>query len=597
MSNFIVSARKYRPVRFEEVVGQRHVTDTLKRAIISDKIAHAFLFCGPRGVGKTSCARILAKALNCKNPSEDKEPCNACDSCEAFNDNASFNIIELDAASHNSVEHMRKLVEQVNIQPTAGAYKVFIIDEVHMLSTSAFNAFLKTLEEPPPYAVFILATTEKHKILPTILSRCQIYDFKRIDVNDVVKHLRHICQQEGVRAEDEALYVIGQKADGALRDALSLFDRLSNQSDGTMTYQQVIDSLGMVDYETYFGLFDNVLSEDPASLLMTLNSLVGRGFEAEQVIKGLASHMRDLLFFKFEKLSPLITLPDQLLIRYREQAKLASEALLVNSLDTITDALYRAQLSPDKKVLFEITLTKIAYYNRLVSGQTADIIAKEVPDKKKANTIAEPFSSQVEKLPESLPTVQKAPDISIPVDEHTTDKPSTEKIEEPVSVEVVQQDGEKESKPVKKRQTSIMSSLQDIAKEIDKEKKNKKKARELNAQELAEVWELFIVQTDSSYMRQLLANTKVVLEKERIDIVVDHKRVQEAITKEFNCIIYLREAFGQPELDVHVHVEESNESKTVEKRLITNKEKFEYLVEKNPNILEMTRRFNLKFDN
>ena len=368
MSGFVVSARKYRPVRFDEVVGQGHVTDTLKRAIISDKIAHAFLFCGPRGVGKTTCARILEKALNCTNPSEDREPCNTCPSCQAFNDSASFNIIELDAASHNSVDNIRALVEQVNIQPQAGEYKVFIIDEVHMLSQSAFNAFLKTLEEPPGYAVFILATTEKHKILPTILSRCQIYDFKRIEVNDIVGYLKQISEKEGTQAEDEALYVVAQKADGALRDALSMFDRLSNQSDGTMTDQAVIDSLGMVDYESYFSLTDHLLSEDAAGSLMILNRLINSGYEAEEVLKGLAVHLRDLLFFQYDNLEPLVSLPERLLEQYRQQARLCTEAFLINSLDQITDTLYRAQLSPDKRILFEVTLSKLAYLNRLVEG-------------------------------------------------------------------------------------------------------------------------------------------------------------------------------------------------------------------------------------
>ena len=278
MSTFIVSARKYRPARFDEVVGQQHVSQTLKNALQSDHLAHAFLFCGPRGVGKTTCARILAKVLNCQNRTEDYEPCGTCDSCKAFDSNASFNITELDAASNNSVEHIRSLIEQVRFQPQQGAYKVYIIDEVHMLSQQAFNAFLKTLEEPPPYAIFILATTEKHKIIPTILSRCQIFDFKRIQIPTMVSYLKDICTKEKIKAEESALHIIAQKADGALRDALSIFDRIVSFSGNTITYDDTIANLNILDYDYYFKVIEALLSEDGPQTLLLFNEILDKGF-------------------------------------------------------------------------------------------------------------------------------------------------------------------------------------------------------------------------------------------------------------------------------------------------------------------------------
>ncbi|MEO1434964.1 MAG: DNA polymerase III subunit gamma/tau, partial [Bacteroidota bacterium] len=318
--SFVVSARKYRPQRFDEVVGQSHVSKTLKNALQTDHVAHAFLFCGPRGVGKTTCARILAKVLNCESPTKDMEPCNKCSSCLSFNQNASFNIHELDAASNNSVEHIRSLVEQVRFQPQQGKFKIYIIDEVHMLSQSAFNAFLKTLEEPPPYAIFILATTEKHKIIPTILSRCQIFDFRRIQVGDIVQHLETICEQEGITAETDALHIMAQKADGALRDALSIFDRIVSYSDKSISYQDVVENLNILDYDYYFKIIDALLQEDLADVLMQFNSILSKGFEPEIFVNGLSAHLRNLLVCKDKATIQLLEVGENIRKRYEAQA-------------------------------------------------------------------------------------------------------------------------------------------------------------------------------------------------------------------------------------------------------------------------------------
>lgn len=514
--------------------------------------------------------------------------------------------MELDAASNNKVEDIHRLKEQVNIQPQSGQYKVFIIDEVHMLSTTAFNAFLKTLEEPPPYAIFILATTEKHKILPTILSRCQIYDFKRIDTRDIVTQLKQIGEAENIETDEEALYIIAQKADGALRDALSMFDRLSNQAAGGISYQGVIDSLGLVDYETYFQITDSILSEDAAGILMMMNRLVGQGYEAEEVVKGLASHLRDLLFFKHEKLIPLVSLPERLMDRYRAQATLCSESLLVNGLDMITDALYRAQLSPDKMMLFEVTLSKLAYLRRLIHNVNSS--AEVLETKKKTNDLNNSLASEpVESGPVSKSTASTTP-LKLSQLDKLEEKPVVAEIKVSESVElVVKLDATPTTSQPKPsaapqaktngsiKQATIFSSLQQIASEVDEELKHDKKTTPFNADELAKVWDVFTARIDSEYVMQMLKTTVVQIIDDGIQIDVNHKRVEAALVREFNCILYLREAFLKPEMAVNVIVNEALEEVT-EKRLITKKEKFEFLVEQNPSILEMTRRFKLKFD-
>lgn len=360
MENYIVSARKYRPSTFESVVGQRALTTTLKNAIATGKLAHAYLFCGPRGVGKTTCARIFAKTINCMSPTADGEACNQCESCTAFNEQRSYNIHELDAASNNSVDDIRQLVEQVRIPPQIGKYKVYIIDEVHMLSASAFNAFLKTLEEPPRHAIFILATTEKHKILPTILSRCQIYDFSRIGVEDTVAHLAYVASKEGITAEPEALNVIALKADGGMRDALSIFDQVVSFTGGHITYKSVIENLNVLDYEYYFKLTGFFLENKISDALLLLNDVLNKGFDGSRFITGLSSHLRDLLVSKDPATLPLLEVGASIRERYQAQAQQCPLPFLYRAMKLCNDCDLNYRASKNKRLLVELTLIQVA---------------------------------------------------------------------------------------------------------------------------------------------------------------------------------------------------------------------------------------------
>ena len=356
---YIVSARKYRPMTFDTVVGQSALTTTLKNAVKSGKLAHAYLFCGPRGVGKTTCARIFAKAINCQNPTADGEACNECESCQSFNEQRSLNIFELDAASNNSVEHIKTLMEQTRIPPQLGRYKVFIIDEVHMLSTAAFNAFLKTLEEPPAHVIFILATTEKHKILPTILSRCQIYDFERMTIRNTVDHLKHVADQEGITYEEQALAVIAEKADGGMRDALSIFDQAASFCQGNITYEKVIEDLNVLDAENYFQIIDLAVANKVSDIMVLLNNVINKGFDGGLLIQGLAKHVRNVLMAKDPQTLPLLEVSDQQRQRYQEQAKHCETRFLYQALKLMNQCDINYRQSSNKRLLVELTLIEI----------------------------------------------------------------------------------------------------------------------------------------------------------------------------------------------------------------------------------------------
>ena len=409
MENYIVSARKYRPATFESVVGQRALTITLKNAIATGKLAHAYLFCGPRGVGKTTCARIFAKTINCMTPTADGEACNQCESCVAFNEQRSYNIHELDAASNNSVDDIRQLVEQVRIPPQIGKYKVYIIDEVHMLSASAFNAFLKTLEEPPRHAIFILATTEKHKILPTILSRCQIYDFNRISVEDTVNHLSYVASKEGITAEPEALNVIAMKADGGMRDALSIFDQVVSFTGGNITYKSVIDNLNVLDYEYYFRLTDCFLENKVSDALLLFNDILNKGFDGSHFITGLSSHFRDLLVGKDPVTLPLLEVGASIRQRYQEQAQKCPLPFLYRAMKLCNECDLNYRISKNKRLLVELTLIQVAQ----LTTEGDDVSGGRGPKKTIKPVFTQPAAAQQPQVA-SATQVQQAPVHSSP---------------------------------------------------------------------------------------------------------------------------------------------------------------------------------------
>ena len=426
MEQFIVSARKYRPNSFESLIGQENIATTLKNSILRGQLAHAYLFCGPRGVGKTTSARIFAKSINCLNPSEDMEPCGQCESCLSFSEGRSYCIHELDAASNNSVDDIRNLTEMVRIPPQIGKYSVYIIDEVHMLSAAAFNAFLKTLEEPPAYAIFILATTEKHKILPTILSRCQTYDFNRISIPDMVRNLSDIAQKEGVKIEEDALHILAQKADGAMRDALTLFDQTVAFCGKDIKYEQVISNLNILDYEYYFRMIDHFLAADYTSALLIFDEILSKGFNALHFISGLSSHLRDLIVCRKEASESLLQLPGSLVRRYKEQSAKCSVPFLYEALNITTgcEAAYRQ--SGNQRLLIEFTLMKLSF---LVQGVPN---VQPVPQSAGAPQVVPPAPQQSQPLQQPQPVQQPAPVQSQPLQQPAPSQPVA--TEEPAPV-------------------------------------------------------------------------------------------------------------------------------------------------------------------
>ena len=622
MSKFVVSARKYRPAAFDEVVGQEHVAKTLKNALQTEKLAHAFLFCGPRGVGKTTCARILAKVINCENPKDKVDPCNTCSSCKSFNDNASFNIIELDAASNNSVEHIRTLIEQVRFQPQQGTHKVFIIDEVHMLSSQAFNAFLKTLEEPPPYAIFILATTEKHKIIPTILSRCQIFDFKRIQVQDAVAQLQHICEQEGKKADQEALHLIGQKADGAMRDALSIFDKIASATGEHITYKDVISNLNILDYEYYFKVVDAFLREDLSDVLLIMDEIIRSGFEPDQFIEGLADHMRDLLVCKDSRTIGLLDVSDGLKSRYQHQAALCSRSVLLTGLDILNQCDISLPRSKNKRLYTEIALSKINFINRAVE---ANLMSSGTSEEKKTKVVSEVKVAKPEPTSIATEPVQptvKTPDANppTPVEEVSQKEVEEKRIPEPeiaqsnAEVAVPEPDRTKpepialQTQPKTKESSSVNdllsfkkpSGLDALLATVKKEEEEIQEARKgLSQETLIRLWSEYSSTHNSPSTKAMLDLAIIELKDKTVQITVPSNHYKNMVLEEDPLKELLRSKMGTPDLVMHPIVNrEAFPDMEIEKpkTLMSTKEKYQFLSEKHPPLKTLVEKLDLKPD-
>jgi DNA polymerase-3 subunit gamma/tau len=576
MSNFVVSARKYRPQRFEDVVGQQHVAGTLKNALATDHVAHAFLFTGPRGVGKTTCARILAKILNCENLSKSFEACNTCSSCKSFNENASFNIIELDAASNNSVEHIRALIEQVRFQPQQGKYKVFIIDEVHMLSNQAFNAFLKTLEEPPPYAIFILATTEKHKIIPTILSRCQIFDFRRITPGDMVLHLKGICVKEGIEAEDDALHIIAQKADGALRDALSIFDRITSFSGKKITYNDVIENLNVLDYDYYFQMTDALLAEDVPAILNLFDQILRKGFEPDVFVTGLAEHLRNILVCKDEATLALLETGESLRERYRRQAHLAAPSFLLTALNLANDCDINFKLARHKRLHVEMSLIKMGYIGRSVKAAQTSALEKKTPD---GTLNPQNGSGNPAQSPTSNPKASNAQPL---------DKDRLSALETELNLGLKKAD-----------KISLNLASFEAAVEVEEAKKAAMESK-LTLETATHEWKAYANVLESNLVKMAFMATRLELRDKmvvaHVKSTIDRSHVQGELMRVMDT---LRNRLHDPHIKVQVLIDEALVMETTPqqvKRPATTRDKLDLMKEQNPFVADLLQRLELKLE-
>ncbi len=611
MDNFVVSARKYRPSTFDSVVGQQSITNTLKNAIKTGHLAQAFLFCGSRGVGKTTCARILAKTINCSNRKDNIEACNECDSCTSFNEGASLNIHELDAASNNSVDDIRNLIDQVRFAPQIGDYKVYIIDEVHMLSGAAFNAFLKTLEEPPSHAIFILATTEKHKIIPTILSRCQIFDFNRIGVKDISNHLKYIAEKEGVTAEDEGLSVIAQKAEGALRDALSMFDQMVTFAGNNLTYEDVIKNLNILDYDYYFKATDFILQGEISNSLLLFNEILSHGFDGHLFINGLASHFRNLLVCQDEATLQLLEVGESVKDKYKEQANACNIKFLLPALEICRQCDMQYKGSKNQRLLVELSLMQLA---SILSE------ANPMPQKKKFRIKSEDSSTSKKENPtpnEEAPIKEQSAIVKTGRSaQETAPKETIEELKSQASKTIKEElkkeeslVGEKkesyEPKTPKKRRTSALS-LSELTKDTHTEEALKEKAEyssdlreDFKEEQLLQKWEALIqkikeeAKEGSSIVLAAMNSRKPILQEDyKIELLVDNKsQLEEMKLARTDIHEFLRKQLrnGAIELLFKVNKEEKL------RKAYTDEEKFAKMAEKNPLLHKLRSELDLDF--
>jgi len=572
MEDFVVSARKYRPETFDTVVGQKSITTTLKNAIKNNQIAQAFLFTGPRGVGKTTCARILAKTINCLNLTENMEPCNGCASCKSFNDSASFNVHELDAASNNSVDDIRSLVEQVRIPPQAVKYKVYIIDEVHMLSSQAFNAFLKTLEEPPHYAKFILATTEKHKILPTILSRCQIFDFNRITVDDIAKHLAEIAIKEKITAEPEALHIIAQKADGGLRDALSIFDQIASFSGSNITYENVLENLNILDINVYFEISEFIFNNNISHLLLKINDIYEKGHDAHHFINELGDHMRNLLVSKDVETIALLETSQNIKEKYKAFAKNWNANILIKCIEICNKADLNYKNAGNKRLLIELSMLQMCSFFNAVEAKPTFVTEKE--QSYQPPQVVKPIEKKVEEKP--LP--KEAPVISKPKEEE-----KNELAKGSVSLSTLYEDSEKKEEP----QETHISEIPE--KEMP--------ADAYTEAQLHEAWKKYAeIETHSPNYKSVITNSTPQVSEN--DIVI-YKVINPFQESEMKTNLQKHQEFLHKELNnfkikINVVVEAQEEGSTT--RPFTVKDKYKSMSEQNPDIAKLKNRLELDFD-
>ena len=604
MEKFIVSARKYRPQIFDTVIGQSHITTTLKNAIKHQQLAHAFLFCGPRGVGKTTCARILAKTINCENQTKSGEACDKCQSCTSFNDGASMNYFELDGASNNSVDDIRELVTQVRFVPQTGKYKVYVIDEVHMLSSSAFNAFLKTLEEPPPYAIFILATTEKHKILPTILSRCQIFDFKRITTNDTVHHLEEICEKEKIKADKASLQVIAQKSEGCMRDALSILDKIVSFTNGELNYATTLEHLNILDADCYFKLLECMQQQDLAGAMLQYDDINRKGFEGDLVLNGFAEFIRNLLVCKDEKAAVLLDVVESFKNKYIATAKGVSPALLISALNILNDAEINYKPSRNKRLHVELALIKLCYLQQAIQLTTeGSIISKkkliDAPLAFRTSTIKSfGIKETTDHRPQSTVSTRKTEDAKLIIE--------TSSIEKMMVAEEKPAYNEPQTSPSTssglKPETTKLSALDKIRKQYQSNANNGNGNinHPLELEELQKAWTEYIIKLKEAKNPAAQPFQLAVLrikDENSFEAVTANNIEQKFIEQDRNKLFaFLQERLQNRQLQFNVTIEEKATDRPVIEISLNSKEQFQKIVEQYPLVKELKDRLKLELD-